>query len=85
MFNPPFIRKLLPGTLIEHAMTFLPNNIKIDLLTLQCELEVLYDEFKNKNTMGGLAIVSYELKTALSLVNFFCRLLCASSVTVKII
>lgn len=78
MFNPPFIRKLLPGTLIEHAMTFLPNNIKI-------ELEVLYDEFKNKNTMGGLAIVSYELKTALSLVNFFCRLLCASSVTVKII
>lgn len=61
-------------------MTFLPNIIEIEPLTLQCELEVLYDECKNQSTMSDLAIV--ELKTVLPLANLLCRLSCASPVTV---
>lgn len=69
-------------TLIQDTMQFLPNNIEIDSLTLQCELEVLYNECKNRSIMSDLAIVSHELKMALPLANFLCRLSCTAPVTV---
>lgn len=50
IFKPPFANELLTETLIQGAITFLPGNIQIDPLTLQCELEVLYDECKNQIT-----------------------------------
>eukprot|EP00102_Acyrthosiphon_pisum_P018532 XP_016655742.1 PREDICTED: zinc finger MYM-type protein 1-like [Acyrthosiphon pisum] len=82
MFKPPFSKELLTETLIQDAIQFLPNNIEIDTLTLQCELEVLYDQCQNKSTMSDLAIVSHELKTALPLANLLCRLSCTAPVTV---
>ncbi|XP_060845279.1 zinc finger MYM-type protein 1-like [Rhopalosiphum padi] len=82
MFKPPFSKELLTETLIQDAIQFLPNNVEIDPLTVQCELEVLYDQCQNKSTMSDLAIVSHELKTALPLANLLCRLSCTAPVTV---
>lgn len=82
IFKPPFAREFLTETLIQDAMTFLPNNFEINPLTLQCELEVLYDECKNQGTMSDLTIVFYELKTLLPLANLLCRLSCTTPVTV---
>jgi len=82
VFKPPFSKALLTETLIQDAIQFLPNNIEIDTLTLQCELEVLYDQCQNKSTMSDLAMVSHELKTALPLANLLCRLSCTAPVTV---
>jgi len=82
LFKPPFLKECLTDTLIQDAMKFLPINVEIDPLTLQCELEVLYDECKNKNTISDLAIVSHEFKTALPLANLLCRLSCTAPVTV---
>ncbi|KAL5246043.1 hypothetical protein ACI65C_013451 [Semiaphis heraclei] len=82
MFKPPFSKELLTETLIQDAIQFLPNNVEIDPLTVQCELEVLYDQCQNKSTMSDLAKVSHELKTALPLANLLCRLSCTAPVTV---
>lgn len=82
IFKPLFTRELLMETLIQDTMKFLPNNIEIDSLTLQCKLEVLYNECRNKSTMSDLAIVSHELKMALPLANFLCHLSCTAPVTV---
>lgn len=82
MFKPPFTREYLTELLLQDAITFLPNNIEIDPLTLQCELEVLYDKCKDKSTMSDLAIVSHELKMTLPLANLMCRLSCTAPVTV---
>ncbi|XP_025192653.1 uncharacterized protein LOC112592715 [Melanaphis sacchari] len=82
MFKPAFSKKLLTETLIQDAIQLLPNNIEIDTSTLQCELEVLYDQCQNKSTMSDLAIVSHELKTALPLANLLCHLSCTVPVTV---
>ena len=82
VFKPPFIREHLTETLILDSMTFLPNNIEIDTFALLSELEVLYDECENKNSMSDLATISHELKMALPLANLLCRLSCTAPVTV---
>lgn len=82
MFNPPVSRNNLSETGIQDAMSFLPKQFVVDPLHLQVELEVLYDQCKEVETVSDVAAVSEQTKKMLPIANRMCRLLCTAPVTV---
>ncbi|KAF0698493.1 52 kDa repressor of the inhibitor of the protein kinase-like, partial [Aphis craccivora] len=82
MFKPPVSRNNLSETGIQDAMSFLPKQFLVVPLHLQVELEVLYDQCKEVETVSDVAAVSEQTNKMLPIANRMCRLLCTAPVTV---